>query len=230
MQFSLKQTQKETTDLINSLGKLQIQQLGTSKVLKEDQVKSLQSIDELFNELDKVEEKRRESSKKIILSTFKDKLKSLDEQGASEIEKLKYLQDQKLVQLNAEGSDIIATRTAFGKESLSIEERAIRNLLVATNKGFDDQRKALEDSYNVQSKIIYDEDKKQKEEETKKQKEKLTKKKKDHTDEIAELEAAILQKKVLNQSALTEYRKIWGSALFNDRNFQNSTIKNNKLH
>lgn len=201
---SLKQTQKETTDLINSLGKLQIQQLGTSKVLKEDQVKSLQSIDELFNELDKVEEKRRESSKKIILSTFKDKLKSLDEQGASEIEKLKYLQDQKLVQLNAEGSDIIATRTAFGKESLSIEERAIRNLLVATNKGFDDQRKALEDSYNVQTKIVYDEDKKQKEEEAKKSKEKLTKKKKDHSDEIAALEAAIIQKKVLNQSALTE--------------------------
>lgn len=201
---SLKQTQKETTDLINSLGKLQIQQLGTSKVLKEDQVKSLQSIDELFNELDKVEEKRRESSKKIILSTFKDKLKSLDEQGASEIEKLKYLQDQKLVQLNAEGSDIIATRTYLGKESLSIEEAAIRNLLVATNKAFDDQRKALEDSYNVQSKIIYDEDKKQKEEEAKKQKEKLTKKKKDHSDEIAALEAAIIQKKVLNQSALTE--------------------------
>lgn len=201
---SLKQTQKETTDLINSLGKLQIQQLGTSKVLKEDQVKSLQSIDELFNELDKVEEKRRESSKKIILSTFKDKLKSLDEQGASEIEKLKYLQDQKLVQLNAEGSDIIATRTFFGNEQLSIEEKAIRNLLVATNKGFDDQRKALEDSYNVQTKIIYDEDKKQKEEEAKKQKEKLTKKKKDHTDEIAALEAAIIQKKVLNQSALTE--------------------------
>lgn len=201
---SLKQTQKETTDLINSLGKLQIQQLGTSKVLKEDQVKSLQSIDELFNELDKVEEKRRESSKKIILSTFKDKLKSLDEQGASEIEKLKYLQDQKLVQLNAEGSDIIATRTAFGKESLSIEERAIRNLLVATNKGFDDQRKALEDSYNVQTKIVYDEDKKQKEEEAKKSKEKLTKKKKDHSDEIAALEATIIQKKVLNQSALTE--------------------------
>lgn len=201
---SLKQTQKETTDLINSLGKLQIQQLGTSKVLKEDQVKSLQSIDELFNELDKVEEKRRESSRKIILSTFKDKLKSLDEQGASEIEKLKYLQDQKLVQLNSEGSDIIATRTAFGKESLSIEERAIRNLLVATNKGFDDQRKALEDSYNVQTKIVYDEDKKQKEEEAKKSKEKLTKKKKDHSDEIAALEAAIIQKKVLNQSALTE--------------------------
>lgn len=201
---SLKQTQKETTDLINSLGKLQIQQLGTSKVLKEDQVKSLQSIDELFNELDKVEEKRRESSKKIILSTFKDKLKSLDEQGASEIEKLKYLQDQKLVQLNAEGSDIIATRTAFGKESLSIEERAIRNLLIATNKGFDDQRKALEDSYNVQTKIVYDEDKKQKEEEAKKSKEKLTKKKKDHTDEIAALEAAIIQKKAINQSALTE--------------------------
>lgn len=201
---SLKQTQKETTDLINSLGKLQIQQLGTSKVLKEDQVKSLQSIDELFNELDKVEEKRRESAKKIILSTFKDKLKSLDEQGASEIEKLKYLQDQKLVQLNAEGSDIIATRTAFGKESLSIEEAAIRNLLVATNKGFDDQRKALEDSYNVQTKIVYDEDKKQKEEEAKKSKEKLTKKKKDHSDEIAALEAAIIQKKILNQSALTE--------------------------
>jgi hypothetical protein len=201
---TLDESSKSVTDLINQLGKLQIQQLGTSKVLKEDQVKSLQSIDELFNELDKVEEKRRETSKKIILSTFKDKLKDLQEQGASEVQQLEYLREQKLVQLNAEGSDIIATRTAFGKESLSIEEKAIRNLLVATNKGFDEQRKALEDSYNVQTKIVYDEDKKQKEEESKKANEKLTKKKKDFSDEIAALEASIIQKKNLNESALTE--------------------------
>ena len=201
---TLDESSKSVTDLINQLGKLQIQQLGTSKVLKEDQVKSLQNIDELFNELDKVEEKRRETSKKIILSTFKDKLKDLQEQGASEVQQLEYLREQKLVQLNAEGSDIIATRTYLGKESLSIEEAAIRNLLVATNKGFDEQRKALEDSYNVQTKIVYDEDKKQKEEESKKSKEKLTKKKKDFSDEIAALEASIIQKKNLNESALTE--------------------------
>ena len=60
---TLDESSKSVTDLINQLGKLQIQQLGTSKVLKEDQVKSLQNIDELFNELDKVEEKRRETSK-----------------------------------------------------------------------------------------------------------------------------------------------------------------------
>ena len=201
---TLDESNKSVTDLINQLGKLQIQQLGTSGVLKEESVKGLQNVDDLFNEIDKVELKRRESAKKIILSTFKDKLKDLQEQGASEVQQLEYLREQKLVQLNKEGTDIIATRTAFGKESLSIEEKAIRNLLVATNKGFDDQVKSLEDSYNTQSKIIFDDNKKQKEEESKKANEKLTKKKKDFSDEIAALEASIIQKKNLNESALTE--------------------------
>ena len=200
----IEDSNKAISDLINKIGDLVTKQLELNGTLQKEQVTVLKSLEDYSKEYDKIEENRIKKAREIILKQYKGQLEDLIEQGATEQEQLDYLQKEKLIQLNKAGTDIIATNTRFGKESLSVEEDLIRQRLQANNKGFDAQQKLLEQSYNEQQKVNYQEHQNDLNDKDKNGKEKNKKVAKIADDEIKILEAAIQRKKNLNQDSMHE--------------------------
>ena len=182
----IEDSNKAIEELINKIGDLVVKQLELNGTLKKGQVTVLKTFEDYSNAYNKIEENRVKNARTIILKQYKDELEDLVEKGATEQEQLDYLENEKLIRLNKSGTDIIATNTRFGKESLSLEESNIRQRLLNANKGYDEQQKLLENSYKEQQRVNYKE------------------LKKTEDDQIKILEAAIQRRKNLYQDSTKE--------------------------
>jgi len=200
----LEDSNKAIEELINKIGDLVVKQLELNGTLKKEQVTVLKSFEDYSNAYNKIEENRVKNARSIILKQYKDELEDLVEKGATEQEQLDYLENEKLIRLNKSGTDIIATNTRFGKESLSLEESNIRQRLLNANKGYDDQQRLLEQSYKEQENVNYKEHQNDLKNNEKRAKEKAAKKIKLADEEIKLLEAAILRRKNLNEDSMIE--------------------------
>lgn len=141
-------------DLIKANAETNIDLLKDSGDLTDTQAKNLRALDKFEDSRLKILETRRKAAESIVFNQFKDELEDLEKKGATELQKLEFLKNEKLVILNEEGTDIIATRTAFGKESLSREEKAVRDALKLTNKEYTEQLRLLEIHYKDEIKLI----------------------------------------------------------------------------
>lgn len=86
------------------------------------------------------------------LANYSDKYLEIEQKRKdAAIEIAKKQGEDELININEAGTDVIAKRTAFGKESLSINEKITRDLLIQNNKEFDRQQKQLD--YNLNSEL-----------------------------------------------------------------------------
>lgn len=163
-------------DNINNLAQanadLALGVLASNKSISDIEGTRLKNLDKFSNALDKSLSEQQDKTRKIILANFKEQLEDLEEQGASEQQKIDFLQEQGLVKLNANQTQILATKFNFGKETFTIEEKRIKDSLSNLATQYAAESQLLENAYNDQNEIDLNAYKQQQEAEKKANEEK----------------------------------------------------------
>lgn len=163
-------------DNINNLAQanadLALGVLASNKSISDIEGTMLKNLDKFSNALDKSLSEQQDKTRKIILANFKEQLEDLEEQGASEQQKIDFLQEQGLVKLNANQTQILATKFNFGKETFTIEEKRIKDSLSNLATQYAAESQLLENAYNDQNQIDLNAYKQQQEAEKKANEEK----------------------------------------------------------
>lgn len=146
--------------------------LASNKSISDIEGTRLKNLDKFSNALDKSLSEQQDKTRKIILANFKEQLEDLEEQGASEQQKIDFLQEQGLVKLNANQTQILATKFNFGKETFTIEEKRIKDSLSKLEAQYAAESQLLENAYNDQNEIDLNAYKQQQEAEKKANEEK----------------------------------------------------------